>query len=169
VAAIASAVTLLGAACSDASPEADSTAPVESTMDNSAPADPAADGSPDPCQLLTLEEISAVFGADWAHSEELPASGLPGQRTCWFAPAAGEVTNLSVVIFPFEAAALPGFKGQLSGVTDFEGLGDAAFGQDYAFWVLKGSYMLNLSSAFNDQGTVGNLRTLAETAVGRMP
>lgn len=184
----ACALSLLAAGCSadPASPQgapdpglSAGTGVVEETVGSSGAA------TPDPCALLTLEEISAVFGDAWGHSEELAPVELPeGQsRTCYY--SVEELTSfaLGVAVSPilpasvdrYKEASTSGYTGEFA-LVDIPGLGDAAWAShavdspdEAVLWVVKGLLVLSLSPHRLEGATVDKMTALAEVAVPRMP
>lgn len=153
VAAAAAALALLGAACSSE----------EETPSGPPPA------TPDPCALVTLEEVATAFGETFTVSEELPEGGLPGQRTCAFQPEADSVSQVSVAVWPTTAEQVDALKAESGEVADIEGIGRVAFGEPRAVWAFDGTFVVNITVNFVDVPSTDPATSLARTAIDRLP
>lgn len=174
----ATTVASLAVGCSGDSPNTGS-----SPDDVAASPDPAgaidAEGSPevltpDPCALLTLDELSGIFGDAWSFMEELPQSTTTDGvvRTCWYAVHSDTIDSVSVGLSPINPALLDSYRAVLvtdeSDVVEIDGIGDAAWREGSILWVANGSLLLTIMASYT-QVAPETLITLAELALPRMP
>jgi len=131
-------------------------------------------GTPDPCQLLTLAEISAQFGVEYTVSEELPPGGLPGQRTCSYTEGPDSGGMVTVAVWPSDPAEVDSFLDQavlLSSPTEigqYDGIGDRAFGEPHALWIQAGNVMVNIVIVLVEVENVDPILQLGVAAAGRL-
>lgn len=169
--ATATALALLGTACSS-DKGGGTTGPDASAQGSGSNGGNGGNGAqsntPDPCKLLTFDEISAAVGETFTISKELPPDGLPGQRTCSFEESADAMGTVSMGVWPYDKAKLDSFRAQAGTVTDFNGIGEVAFGGPQSIWVYQGGWMINIALFFVQAGSTQPVTTLAKAAVGRL-
>lgn len=167
------ALALLVGACSADSDGAGSTDP---TTDGGASS--AQNGTPDPCALLTLDEVSEALDVTVTVSQELVTYGQPDQRTCSFTQEVDStecltvtecaVTTVTVAVWPFRADQVDGLKAQAGMVTDLDGLGEVAFGGPTAIWAFTGSLMVNVTLFFIEVDSIDPVSSLTRAALDRL-
>jgi hypothetical protein len=167
------ALALLAGACSTDGP-----APMIPTSTDSG-ADAQADGgTPDPCTLLTLDEVSAALDEAYAEVKELLPGRLPGQRTCSFTPDSElwgcltvtecSISTVTLAVWPAQADEVDGFKAEAGQVTDLDGLGEVAFGEPTSVWAFTGSYMVNVRLFSMEVESIDPASSLVRAAVARV-
>jgi hypothetical protein len=171
-AAAAAALALLAGACSADGPA--STDPTTSTTDRGGDSQ-ANGGTPDPCTLLTLDELSAALGETYAEVKELLPGELPGQRTCSFTPDSElsgcltvtgcSISTVTLGVWPAQADEVDELKAGAGQVTDLDGLGEVAFGEPKSVWAFTGSYVVNVKLFSIEVESIDPASSLTRAAV----
>lgn len=162
--AIAAGLILSGTACSSDTP-----GPAAGSTTGAATTTPGGqDGTPDPCDLLTLAEISAELGEEYTVAEELPAGGMPGQRTCNYTKGPDSISTVGVAVWPFDPADVDSFILELGEINQYDGLGDRSFGETNSLWVMAGNIMLNITFSFIEVENIDPINQLGLKAVARL-
>lgn len=99
--------------------------------------------TPNPCDLVTAVEVSAAIHATVSAEPAAEGNGLPGQVTCHFTQP-NSISSVSVAVWPADATLFDRMKTQAGSVHDLPGLGDKAFGEPRAVYVLHGGWMVNV-------------------------
>ena len=162
-AAVAAALALFAAGCkSDPAPSVPSGPDLANTAaNNSSP-------TPDPCQLVTEAEVSAAMGVTVKIEAPAEASGLPGERTCYYSKPES-VSMVSVAVWPADFTMFTSMKTAAGDVTDIAGVGDGAYGEPRAIWVLRGKWMINIAIlGFGDVTTTDPIAAISRAAAGRL-
>lgn len=140
---------------------------------------------PDPCALVTVEEVSAAFGSPIDPPEGSDLTPPIGGRTCLFINSdAPPLKTLQIVVRTDASFAenlrqsgqtveklYQDTKNLTEGAEDVSGLGDQAYKTGRAYFVLDGGVALETNLGFNatpSPEAVAALQTLTEKAVARL-
>ena len=140
---------------------------------------------PDPCALVTVEEVSAAFDSPIDPPEGSDLAPPIGGRTCLFINSdAPPLKTLQIVVRTDASFAenlrqggqtveklYQDTKNLTEGTEDVSGLGDQAYKTGRAYFVLKGGVALETNLGFNatpSPEAVAALQTLTEKAVARL-
>ncbi|MFG2036589.1 hypothetical protein [Dactylosporangium sp. NPDC048998] len=93
--------------------------------------------------------------------------GLPGQVTCHFTQP-NSISSVSVAVWPADPTLFDRMKTQAGSVHDLPGLGDKAFGEPRAVYVLRGGWMVNVVIIGFDVSTTAEAASIAHTAMERL-
>jgi hypothetical protein len=124
-------------------------------------------GTPNPCELVTSAEVSAAMRAPVSAEPPDRKGGLPGQVTCHFTQP-DSTSSVSVAVWPADPTLFDQMKTQAGSVRDLPGLGDKAFGEPRAVYVLRGSLMVNVVIIGFDVSSTAEASSIARTATGRL-
>jgi hypothetical protein len=106
------------------------------------PGGPDAPAAPDPCQLLSREEVQAVRGGVTAPGEENPGN-LKGERVCLYSQENSAFT--SIAIYPSTQTYFDGERESVKEnlpIEDVDGLGDDAFVTGPFLYIHKGPFTM---------------------------
>jgi hypothetical protein len=161
--AVAAAMALFAAGCTgDPAPSV----PTGPDSTNTAASNVSA--TPDPCQLVTEAEVSAAVGVEVKIEAPADPTGLPGQRTCFYHKPES-VSMVSVAVWPADSTMFTSMKTAAGDVTDIPGVGDGAYGEPRAIWVLRGKWMINIAIlGFGDVTTTEPIQAISRAAAGRL-
>lgn len=140
---------------------------------------------PDPCALVTVEEVSVALGSpiDPPESAEIPPP--VGGRTCLFVNSDAPPVKTFQVVTRTDASFTDELRAngqtveklhqdtrdQTEGATDVSGLGDQAFRTANAYYVVQRGVALETSLGLDADPSPeaqAGLRALTETAVSRL-
>lgn len=141
--------------------------------------------TPDPCSLVTVEEVSAALGSPIDAPEGAVLSPPIGGRTCLFVNTDAPPIKTFQVVTRTDgdfaknlrdngqtvARLYQDTKNLTEGTEDVSGLGDQAYKTPRAYYVLKGGVALETNLGLNSDPSpeaVAALKTLTEKAVARL-
>jgi uncharacterized protein DUF3558 len=122
---------------------------------------------PDPCSLITKQDVAKVIGE--TDSSAVAPGGQPGQRSCGYAnSASGKL--VTVAVFPTDQAGFDKLRTAAGTVTNVPGVGDSAFTLASAMYARKGSLAVSVyvAGVTPDSAVPTVLSSLMTTALGRM-
>ncbi|HEX7276807.1 MAG TPA: hypothetical protein VF244_05475 [Acidimicrobiales bacterium] len=184
---LAALLALTACAGGDDDEATDSTSPggVVTTVADGAAGGSTALAVPDPCALVTVEEVSAAFGSPIDPPEGSDLAPPIGGRTCLFINSdAPPIKTLQIVTRTDASIAdnlrangqtveklFQDTKNLTEGTEDVGGLGDQAYKTARAYHVLDGGVYLETNLGLNANPSaeaVAALQTLTEKAVARL-
>jgi len=162
---IATSVALL-AGCSGDGDQPGSTGMPQSVGPTTSAA-PAADVA-HACDLINRDEIVFLLGLMVSNGERIPG-GTAGQTSCGYRVQNAPIVITIAVIPPPASAGLWTELAANEGRTTIEDLGDAAFIDGSALWVLAGDVVMNVFIGGVEPGQARDATvTLAELAITRL-
>jgi len=109
------------------------------------PGGPDAPAAPDPCQLLTSEEVQQVRGGVTKSGEEQPGN-LKGERACRY-DQTGSLADIRIAVYPSTQEYFDGEREaarQNVPIEEIDGLGDEAFIGATVLFVHKGPFTMTM-------------------------
>jgi len=145
------AVLALGG-CGNGTPATVATTPTSSPKAKSASADPTR-GTPDPCALISAEEVAAAFKVSIEPPGPPRTVGPYAQKVCLFEGSGGG-SGIIVTIFTMSESDWARAKGlYASETTAIDGIGDEAFIRRGQVWTRRGMWMVSIDVVGFDQLT----------------
>jgi len=167
--ATATALALLGTACS-AGTGSGTPGPDVATEGIATDGGTRQSATPDPCSLLTLDEVSTVLGRPFTLRMEPPVVDPSGRRSCSFFTSTDSAGLVSVIVSPFEdRARFERLEAVSHNVTHIAGVGETAYAGPQNIWVYQAGWMITIAVGALELTSTDPLATLAKSAVGRMP
>jgi hypothetical protein len=120
------------------------------------------------CDLINRDEIVFLLGLMVSNGERI-AGGVAGQTSCGYAAQGAPIVITIAVIPPPASAGLWTELAANEGRTTVEDLGDAAFIDGGALWVLAGDVVMNVFIGGVEPAQARDATvTLAELAISRL-
>ena len=161
---VLAASVVLVAGCSGDGDQAGSTGTPHPVSPSAAPAADVAHA----CDLINRDEIVFLLGLMVSNGERIPGR-VAGQTSCGYTAQGAPIVITIAVIPPPASAGLWTELASNEGRTTIEDLGDAAFIDGSALWVLAGDVVINVFIGGVEPGQARDAAvTLAELAITRL-
>jgi hypothetical protein len=128
----------------------------------------AAEPKPEPCRLLTLDDVQGVMGAGF---HQLPS--VPNGTICFYQKESATAGLRYFVIDSEAAVQLGKMRQDLKKTLPVVGLGDGAFsrvlGSNIALYFGKGNFVVSLEVSYDNKPGMEQAQKLAKVVLARLP